>query len=108
MKKALIVTCILSLITISPVFADTCSNTGDGYSAPTSDAGANSSASSNSATQTLSGQAQALQEWLDANPEQAQALQETIQNSPDPAAALKKWLEDHPEQALQIKRKLGN
>ena len=99
MKKVLILTCILSLITISPVFSNTCSNTG---------AGANSVVNGNNDAQTLSGQAQALQEWLDANPEQAQSLQQTIQNSPDPAAAMKKWLEDHPEQALQIKRKLEN
>jgi len=129
MKKILIATCILSLATISPVFAKNITTSaykiasagytssssngpgsgynngpGSGYTGFTNGySSVGSGYQSSNGQESLSGDAQKLQQWLDANPEQAQQIQAAIQNSPDKAAALKKWLEAHPEQAAQIK-----
>jgi len=121
MKRFLIITCILSIAAISPVFAKNTtdytykiassgygSSSGGGYGSSGggyngSGSGYNNSSGYNSNNGSLSTDAQRLQQWLDANPAQAQQLQQAIRNSADPAQALKQWLESHPEQAAQIK-----
>lgn len=112
MKKILISTYLLLLVMVLPAFAentDTYKVAALGYD--NSGAGYNNSSSSGygySTKYNLSDEAQVLQQWLYANPEQAQQLQQVIQNSPDPSQALKKWLEANPEQTMQIKKLLLN
>jgi len=128
MKKILIATCILSLATISPVFAKSITNSaykiassgytssnsngpgsgydngpGSGYTGFTKGYSSVGNGYQSSGEDSLSGDAQKLQQWLDANPAQAKQIEAAIKNSPDQTAALKKWLESHPEQAAQIK-----